>query len=85
MGGTEQHNSQIHPKVEHFEDLRLGEVQHDNSTKLRQRDTGENRTAHLGQSVRRSFQSAVFHRHRETVHQVRTELDADAHRHYQIY
>lgn len=84
MGGTQQHDSQIHPKVEHLEDLRLGEVQHDDSTELRQRDTGENRTAHFGQSVRRPFESGGFHRHRETVHQVRAEFHADAHGHHQI-
>ena len=42
MGGTKHHYSQVHAEVEDLEELRLGEVQHDNTKQLGQRDTAQN-------------------------------------------
>lgn len=34
MSGAEDHDAQVHPEVEHLENLRLGEPEHDNATEL---------------------------------------------------
>lgn len=40
--GAQQHDGQVHPKVEHLEDLGLGKRQDQNSSEFGQRDPAEN-------------------------------------------
>ena len=41
MGGAKDDDAEVHPEVEHLEELRLGEGQHDHPDQLRQRDPAQ--------------------------------------------
>lgn len=78
MRSSQDHNGQVHPEIEHLEDLRLGERQHDNSSELCHSDSGQYTASRAGHRICRTF---AFSAHRGGVrtHNMRDEFDANSH------
>lgn len=85
MRRTIKHYPQIHPEVEHLEDLRFRKVQHDNAPEFCQGDAGEDGASHAGQGVSSSLNPRRFNGNRETVDEMRAEFHRYTHGHHKVY